>query len=244
MVLIHGAMDRMRSFSRMARYLTEFGFDCVTYDRRGYEDSVLAEPFSSLSPPNIDDHVDDLAQIIGQQPAIVFGHSLGGTIALLLAEQNRAPISALVTFESPLPWMDFWPKFGAYAIEPGTQITDQYARDFAKQFMVRMIGEKRWERLPLSTRNRRLDEGVILVAEMASASTPRLVPDPKKIQVPTIVARGQNAPNRHILALDYLKTSIPVAIGVVVDDTDHGIHLTNPKAAASLIETAYRKFAS
>ncbi len=241
-VLVHGAMDRARSFTRLIRHLTAAGFDCVSYDRRGYEDSALQDPFSIESPPGIEDHIDDLAEVIGSEPSIVFGHSVGGTIALCLAEQNRAPIKALVTFESPLPWMSFWQRSGAYAIVPGTEIAQEFAEEFATKFMVRMIGEHRWDRLPPSTKRRRRAEGAVLVAEMSTIGHRLPALDPSRIRVPCLVARGENAAPRHIQAVDYLVGHIPHAIEIVVAGTDHGIHLSNPKRAAELVEIAHRQF--
>lgn len=240
-ILVHGALDRSISFTRMAKLLNELGIDCIAYDRRGYQDSTLSEPFSLNDLPTIDDHVEDLAEIIGTKPAIVFGHSLGGTIALLLAEQNRSPIKALVTFESPVPWMDFWRKSANYGMELEDLAEPKIAQDHAEQFMIRMIGQDRWDKLPLSTRERRRNEGLILVSEMATA-TNRMPPlDPSRISIPCIIARGMQAGERYGIAVDYLAAAIPRATQVLVDHTDHGIHLTNPTEAVRLLEKVYER---
>ena len=240
-VLVHGAMDRGRSFSRMVRVLADAGFDCVTYDRRGYESSHLSDPFSKKRPPSITDHAEDLAQVIGDQPSIVFGHSLGGTIALLTsAAGSCAGLSALVTFECPLPWMDFWSRSGAYAMRPG-EISEAAAEDFAQTFMERMIGEHRWARLPSRTREQRRAEGPVLAAEMASASHLDPPPDLGAIKVPLFASRGDRAPSRHLMAVEKLATSVPGCEVVIVPETDHSIHLTNPSAAAGLVQLAWQR---
>lgn len=242
-VLVHGAMDRGRSFARMVRILVETGFDCVTYDRRGYESSHLEPPFSRALAPTITDHAQDLAQLIGDQPTIVFGHSIGGTIALMVAAEGGCPgLSALVTFESPLPWLDFWSKFGAYATRPG-EMSETDAEDFAQSFMERMIGAQRWLRLPPSTRARRRAEGPVLVAEMASASHLEPPPDLAAVKVPLVAARGENAPARHVMALDHLAKVVPGCDAVIVSETDHGIHLGSPAAAVELVMMAWRRSA-
>ena len=242
MVLVHGAMDRARSFGRVIRHLTAIGFDCVSYDRRGYEASTLQELFSIESPPTIEEHVEDLAGVIGGEPAIVFGHSLGGTISLLLAVQNRSPISALVTYESPLPWMSFWRGDGAYSIEPGTPIGKEYAEDFAAQFMIRMLGEHRWDRLPPSTKARRKAEGPVLVAEMSTVAHLSPPPELNRILAPSLICASSNAPQRHLQAVDYLASTIPRVEKIFLTDTDHGIHLSDPAKTAELIKLAHSKY--
>ncbi len=241
-VLVHGAMDRSRSFGRVIRHLTATGFDCVSYDRRGYEASALQKPFSLESPPAIDEHIEDLAGVIGDEPAIVFGHSLGGTIALLLAAQNRSPISAVVTFESPLPWMSFWNGGGAYSIQPGTPISNEFAEDFAAQFMIRMLGQHRWDRLPPSTKARRKAEGTVLVAEMSTVAHLSPPPELNQILSPSLICASANAPERHVQAVEYLATTIPRVGKVMVTDTDHGIHLSDPAKASELVELAHSKY--
>lgn len=227
----------------MVRILVEVGFECVTYDRRGYESSRLEAPFSGAKAPTITDHAHDLAQVIGDRPTIVFGHSLGGTIALVLAATRACPgLSALVTFESPLPWLEFWSKSGAYAAHPG-EMSDLDAEDFAQSFMERMIGAQRWMRLPPTTRARRRSEGPVLVAEMASASHLDPPPDLRAIDVPLVAARGESAPARHIMALDHLAKVVPGCDAVIVPGTDHGIHLGNPAAAVELVKLAWRRTA-
>ena len=54
-VLVHGAMDRSRSFRRVVDLLSDLRV--VTYDRRGYGDSIDAAPASGLQ-----DHTTDLLE--------------------------------------------------------------------------------------------------------------------------------------------------------------------------------------
>ncbi len=225
----------------MVKLLADQGFECVTYDRRGYESSHLDAPFSKARPPSITDHANDLAQVIGDQPSIVFGHSFGGTIALLTAAAGScAGMSALVTFESPLPWMDFWSRSGAYAMQPG-EIGEVAAEDFAQSFMERMIGEHRWARLPSHTREMRRAEGPVLAEEMASASHLDPPPDLGAIRVPLIAARGEHAPSRHVMAVEHLAATVPGCETVIVPETNHGVHLKNPSAGAALVQLAWRR---
>ena len=74
MVLVHGAMDRNTSFARVAEALAPSPI--VRYDRRGYGRSRPAGTGPLAA------HVDDLVAILGDDPAVVVGHSYGGLVAL------------------------------------------------------------------------------------------------------------------------------------------------------------------
>ena len=77
-VMLHGSMDRGASFLKVTRRLPEL--EVLRYDRRGYGRSVGAGICASM-----DEQVDDLLSVIGAEPAVVVGHSLGGVIALVAA---------------------------------------------------------------------------------------------------------------------------------------------------------------
>jgi len=75
-VLVHGVLDRGRSFSRVAEFLSP---DCrlAWYDRRGYGASANA----SGVPAGIDVHIADLVRVLDGRRAVVVGHSFGGVVA-------------------------------------------------------------------------------------------------------------------------------------------------------------------
>src|SRR5664279_4356520 len=76
LVMVHGSLDRSASFARVLRRLGDL--HTVVYDRRGYHRSRDAVPLHT----SIDGQIDDLVSVIGGRPAVVIGHSYGGTIAV------------------------------------------------------------------------------------------------------------------------------------------------------------------
>ena len=75
----------------------------VTYDPRGSERSVLAEP---TKPPTPDEHADDLHRIIqeiGGGPVDLFASSGGAVNALALVARYPQDVRTLVAHEPPLP---------------------------------------------------------------------------------------------------------------------------------------------
>jgi pimeloyl-ACP methyl ester carboxylesterase len=222
-VLVHGTMDRSTSFTRLAQQLPDWTI--VTYDRRGYASSSHRAPTSDFS-----DQVDDLLEVIGDQPVVAFGHSLGGVVVLAAAWRRPELFRAVVVYEAPAPWEPWWAGSG------GTWEHGDPA-DMAEGFMRRVIGDRIWDRLPSSTREQRRREGSTMVAELiAVAKSPPFVPS--EIRVPVIVARGSSATDRHIQAADWMGEQIPSAEIVVVEGADHGAHLSHPAQIADLLRRA------
>ena len=101
-VLIHGAVDRAAGLIRVARQIGDA--EVIRYDRRGYgrSDSVG-------SACTFEQHVDDLELIIGDRPAVLFGHSYGGSIALGAVSRGNPFVRAAVSYEAPRTWEPWWP---------------------------------------------------------------------------------------------------------------------------------------
>ena len=95
--------------------------------------------------------MDDLASVVGDEPAIVVGHSLGGVVALAFASRHPQLAPAVVAYEAPMPWLTSWPSNTAGGValaESGD------AADAAEHFMRRIVGDDRWEALPARTQGR------------------------------------------------------------------------------------------
>ena len=101
-VLVHGSMDRHRSFLRLRSRLRHCRV--VIYDRRGYERSRAVQPPAS----GVADHASDLACVLAERPAVVLGHSYGGVVALALAATRPDLVRAAVVYEPPMAWTDWW----------------------------------------------------------------------------------------------------------------------------------------
>ncbi len=226
-VLVHGTMDRASSFGRVVRKLD--GFRVIRYDRRGYGHSLGLGP-----PTSFTQQVDDLLDVVGDGPALVAGHSYGGTIALAAAQRAPTVVVGVVAYEPPMPWRDWWPSGSAGASAAASADSPQ---DAAERFMRRMIGDQRWERLPPSTRAARRAEGPTLVAEMSHARTPgEPCMEPRSITVPVLAAHGTEGAAYHGRSAEVVAAEAPSGALVVLDGAGHGAHLTHPAAFAGLIE--------
>ena len=77
------------------------------------------------------------------------GHSYGGNVALATVERHPDLVAGVVTYETPLSWLPWWPGDSAGGDAVAWRDDPEEA---AERFMRRMIGDERWERLPPSSR--------------------------------------------------------------------------------------------
>lgn len=224
-MLVHGSMDRASSFGRLMSKLTDFSV--VSYDRRGYAGS------SALGPPAaFDDQVADLLSVLDGSPAVVFGHSFGGTVVLAAAEAQPSLVAAALVWEPPQPWLEWWPRSS-----PSLDLDNVAPEDQAEWFMRHVVGEKVWERLPESTRRQRRAEGPALAAEIGSLRGEPVF-DAERVKVPVLAGRGGQSRPHHRRTSRELVASLPRGQLVEIAGAAHGAHLTHPAELAELIRRA------
>ena len=206
-------MDRQAGFLRLAKILSK-EHAVTVYDRRGYASSAHVE-----GPFDIAQQVRDLVEVIGACPAILIGHSFGGTVSLACAQQHPELVRGLVVYENPMPWLDWWPR------DTGTANAARHGHDTggaAEAFLIRFIGRRLWDRLPQSTKDARRAEGDALVGELSSIHSAAAF-DRDLIRVPLVVGVGT-------LAKDYMRSGAEYLAGkddarlVVLDGSHHNAH--------------------
>ena len=174
MVLVHGAMDRNTSFARVAEALAPL--PVVRYDRRGYGRSRTA------GTGDLATHVADLVTILDGQPATVVGHSFGGLVALGAAALAPDLVTAVGSYEAPVPWVEWWPYRSALLAED--------PEGAAERFLRHHIGDDRWERLPRRWREERRAEGMAMAHENIGLGPPDPPFDPTRLVMPVVIGRG------------------------------------------------------
>ena len=220
-VLVHGSMDRSAAFAWTVGHLRDL--HTIRYDRRGYGKSI------GCGTTDLEGHVDDLLAIVGDRPAVLVGHSIGGVIALRAAQRAPGLVRAVGVYEAPMPWIDWWPKrsAGGIARDAGSP------EDGAEAFMRRMIGDERWEGLPAKTRADRRAEGPALFAELAAARRGPAY-DLDAVQCPVLVARGTEAAGHHRDASDALAAQVGRS-PVVFRGAGHGGHVSHHADFAAFV---------
>jgi pimeloyl-ACP methyl ester carboxylesterase len=229
-VLVHGSMDRSAGLLRLGRRLDD-EFHVVRLDRRGYGRSRPVGPPWTISA-NVDD-VEELTSQLGVQLGVtsvrcVIGHSLGGDVALALAERRPDLVEAVVVYETPLSWLDWWPRdsAGAAAVAAATPA------DAAEAFMRRLVGDAVWERLPPAKQEERRSEGAAMVAELADL---RRAAPWSSIEVPVLALCGEHGRDHHRRGTAWLGETLADCRVATVPGAGHAGPHTHPSAVAAEI---------
>ncbi|MEX0768898.1 MAG: alpha/beta hydrolase [Microthrixaceae bacterium] len=230
LLFVHGAMDRGASFSRVMRRLPQFS--SIALDRRGYAGSIHAGVCNSL-----EEHVDDLVSVIefsGAASVVVIGHSLGGTLALGLADRCDSRVIGLGVFESPLPSLDdSYNSIGGGAIECGEQAGPEAAAEF---FFKLMVGDAVWARLRERDRISRRAEGAALLAELRSLRTPGTTVDPSELFLPILVGLGTETRSSLLKSAELMYQSLPCGELKKIVGAGHGAHLSHADQFAVYVQ--------
>ena len=233
-VLVHGSLDRSTSFTRVLRRLPDL--HTVVYDRRGYHRSREAVPIRTT----LDGHVDDLLAVIGGRPAVVVGHSYGGTVALGAALRHDPPsnITSVAAYEPPLPWLELWSSRGTTARgRPKGGDPDEAA----ERFFRRVVGNDAWDRLSETARAERRADGPALVAELDAIRLAEAPFDVATMRIPALFGRGERSVTHHREGVAWLVAHTPGAELMEVAGANHGAHLSHPDGFATLVRRAVER---
>ncbi len=105
LVMLHGGSARWQSFDSILPDLAQ-SFHIYAPDFRGHGKSGWVPGSYRLQ-----DYTDDVIAFLQQcvtEPAFLFGHSLGGMVALLVASQLSAGVRAVAVGDSPLSSQTFY----------------------------------------------------------------------------------------------------------------------------------------
>lgn len=222
-MFIHGSLDRSAGMARLAR-LAQRTHSTLRFDRRGY--GRLRE---HSGPFTVAGNTDDVVTILNGRNAVLVGHSYGGNIALATAERLGSQIRGVTTYETPLSWFDWWPQGSA----GGAAIAAQ-PEDAAETFMIRMIGEKRWNELPQATKDQRRQEGRALTGELRDL---RVGPpwNADNIVCPVICGHGTRGQPHHIDGAPKLALMLRNGESRVIEGAGHGAPISHPKEFFELL---------
>jgi len=232
MVLVHGSLDRAAGLLKLSRQFDP-EWRVTRYDRRGYGRSRPCDgPFTIAA--QVADLVHVVRTHVGASPVVLVSHSYGGNVALATADRHPELVRAIVTYESPMSWEDWWPasSAGSEAVGWGDD-----PHDAAERFMRRLIGDARWERLPPATRAARRAEGPAMVAELVAL---RAAPpwDPARIGVPVLAMLGEHGSQHHQRGMRHLADVLPDCTFAVVPGARH----FGPNTHAALVAGMIRQF--
>jgi pimeloyl-ACP methyl ester carboxylesterase len=229
-VFVHGSLDRGSSFARVWRRLPDL--NVVTYDRRGYNGSRDVLPVAT----GLQEHVDDLVEVVDGRRAVVVGHSYGGNVALAAALDERGTsISALAAYEPPQPWL---PNGSRNPTATSTRWDEEEPAVAAERFFRRMVSDRAWDRLTEEEKADRRGDGVALAAELGAIRLAEAPFDVGALRIPVIYGRGEESLPHHRRAVAWLVEHTPGAELFEIPGARHGAHLTHPDAFAAMVRRA------
>ena len=174
--------------------------------------------------------------MIGERPAVVVGHSLGGVVALAAASRRPDLVPSVAAFEAPMAWSSWWPSTssGGSAIAAGRA---GGAEEVAERFLRHLVGDERWERLPERTRAARRAEGPALLAELEAirGTAPY---EPEQLDVPVLAGYGTRSRPYHQEAARRLAALAPQGELVVVDGAGHDVQASHPAEFEAFVRRA------
>lgn len=102
-VLLHGGSSNAATWDRLTAALTPAGYHVIAADLRGHGGSSRARSYPLQAYA---DDIRGLLDALGIESAALVGHSLGGYVASVLAQQQPARITRLVLEEPGMPARD------------------------------------------------------------------------------------------------------------------------------------------
>jgi pimeloyl-ACP methyl ester carboxylesterase len=162
-VLVHGAMDRAKSFLPVVEHLPDLRV--IEYDRRGYGESLPVGSAAFLAL-----HVDDLLDVMGEEPSTVVAHSFGCVVAVSAAIRHPDRFRGLGLWEPQVPWMKFWPGSVRRGLEAMAAETDTDA--LAERVYASMVGDEAWHQLPEELKAHRRAEGLAFQQDVVLGLSP------------------------------------------------------------------------
>ncbi|TVQ35734.1 MAG: 3-oxoadipate enol-lactonase [Geminicoccaceae bacterium] len=230
-VFVNALGTDMRLWSRLCRYLSE-RLRLVRYDQRGHGLSGLGTP-----PYDVTLFGHDLAGLLDQLdtgPAIICGVSLGGMVAISLAERRPDLVRGLVLMDT--------------AAKIGTAEIWQARRDAVLQGGIEAIADAVMERwFPAAFRTREADEiegwrtmltrtpKLGYLGAMTAVADADLTAAAARLHVPSLCLAGEHDGSTPPAEVAALAATIPNADFSLIHDAGHLPCIDQPAAVAAAI---------
>jgi pimeloyl-ACP methyl ester carboxylesterase len=243
LVLIHGSWVDHSTWSGVAPRLAE-SFQLLVYDRRGHGQSGPATVRGSI----IDDALDlaTLLESTGLYPAHVLGSSMGGSVALRLAERRPELFRSLLVHEPPVYELirddPAWGPQLAPVRKAFQGIADLIRQgefeEGARTFWETFGGPKaRWDRLRPELRSTFITNALTWLEEFddpgATSADPVALGE---FLLPALLTSGANSEPWQQEITNRLAALFPNVTRQTLPNTGHLPHLTNPDLFLGVVQ--------
>lgn len=235
-LLVHGCGGSALGFDGAVGELARIG-RVIAYDRRGSARSERPEPYERTS---VSEHADDAAALLdalAATPAIVVGHSYGGTVACDLVLRHPECVQALVLLEPDAP-RELAPAAAAWVDALGDRLRVVAARHGAgavgEALIAAVAGDGAWRALPEERRRVLTGNGPAILAELAGEWWLEAdAGDLAAIEQPALLVAAADSPPEFHEPVNALAAALPDARTVLVGG-DHIIDPATPEVLAFL----------
>ncbi|HEX9396855.1 MAG TPA: alpha/beta fold hydrolase [Burkholderiales bacterium] len=214
---LHGVSGGNSAWDRQVAHFTKLGYRCTSWDQPGYGKNPAVDPY------NLENVAAALRKLVGDEKAVLVGHSMGGLIAQEFYARYPESVAALALC------------FTSAAFVGGSE--------FSNQFVEQRIGPldrgetmaQLAQRLMPAARGRISDEkGFELAVRMMAALSPETYrkavhllttfdrrAELPKIAVPTLLVAGSDDTTAPARLMARMAEKIPGAELVVLDGAGH-----------------------
>jgi pimeloyl-ACP methyl ester carboxylesterase len=186
-LFISGASGDAGHFTRAAERLAD-EFTTVAYDRRGCSRSARLRDGEMMSIAAQADDAAALIEELGLAPAIVFGSSGGGDVALELLARHPERVRGAIVHEPALIALAGEPEAGDHELQPIFELAAVDPRRAMEAFVRLNISDAAFEALDPQLRERILGSGAHLFSNELAAFA-GYVPDADKIRANRVPVR-------------------------------------------------------
>ncbi len=243
-VLLGPGLDDGTRTKKIAAILAN-RFRVIRLHRRQYRLDLKADPKLGGAPCSVAQEVEDVLAVVRAvgEPAVIYGHSDGGVVALEALAAAPSSFAGAVIFEPPAV-------IGPPLAGEGGKVLKQARAALAAGrpgkaaaiFFRDTVGLPPWQAwlvglvVPLVPKYRGLMPAQIDSVEAMDRLGVRL-DTYARINVPTVLLGGDRSPAHLAERLDAIERVMPHAERVVMHKRDHGADLKHPREVARVIET-------
>jgi pimeloyl-ACP methyl ester carboxylesterase len=256
MVLLHAAATGPRSLAGLAEQLGRTDRQIIAPAFAGYGQTELSGEVASDRLEANRMIVKEVLQCRQFHQRVLFGHSMGGLIALLTAldeERRGSPFDALILFEPILvDLLDLRQPDQAEAHAWDRAVVDRLVHHIrsgdpeagVRQF-VEAWNETNWEVLPDAARRRLIANADNMAVETDAVSSQKLArAQLGTMTTPTLLLHGNQSPPLVALIAHAAVNAIPNARQCLLTDCGHMAPLLKPATIAACIEKFLQTLAS
>lgn len=218
---IHGAGSNGHFANKLLPILSET-HSPLSFDFPAHGRSSGIESLGSISAYS--DFTHDLWKTLGVRPAVLMGHSMGGTVAMDLALRHPDMVDGLILtctapkFNIPDDRIDVWAQ-----VMKGRQ-PQPFTKDLCSPQTPQEIVQQGWmEQIKTDPRVRHFD----LVACEKVNLTPKL----GEISKPTLILAGKDDTGTPVAQSEEMRDKIPGARLTVVEGAGHWLPIEKPQEA-------------